>query len=142
MGGVREVRRSLRKKIVKIQYFILVATIFVLCGLTVYIYFGKPNQVYQDIDKIKVNNGNGIVSEDDKVLETYNVDELKNIYAIHDSEIKETANNESRVIGILLKGESVKIIEEVNNDWVKVWYNDREAYIEKSSITYDVDSIK
>ena len=127
MGGVREVRRSLRKKIVKIQYFILVATIFVLCGLTVYIYFGKPNQVYQDIDK---------------VLETYNVDELKNIYAIHDSEIKETANNESRVIGILLKGESVKIIEEVNNDWVKVWYNDREAYIEKSSITYDVDSIK
>lgn len=134
-------RRSLRKKITRIQYFILVATIFVLCGLTVYIYFGKPNQVYQDIDKIKVNNNQGIVTEDGKVLETYNVDELNNVYAKNDLEIKESASNESNSVGVLLKGEVVKLIGEFNDDWVKVWYNDREGYIEKSLITDNLDSI-
>ena len=135
-------RRSLRKKVVRIQYFILVATIFVLCGLTVYIYFGKPNQVYQDIDKIKVNNNQGIITEDGKVIETYNIDELESLYAISDLDIRESASNESKSIGVLLKGEAVKLIEEYNDDWVKVWYNNREGYIEKSLITDNSDMIE
>lgn len=135
-------RRSLRKKIIRIQYFILVATIFVLCGLTVYIYFGKPNQVYQDIDKIKVNNNQGIITEDGKVIETYNIDELESLYAISDLDIRESASNESKSIGVLLKGEAVKLIEEYNDDWVKVWYNNREGYIEKSLITDNSDMIE
>ncbi len=83
---------------------------------------------------IKVNkedNGNNEIVDNNKNNE--NINKVK-VYAITDVNIRDNANNNSNILGVLKNGESIDKIGE-SGSWTQVLYNDQTAYIASSCLS-------
>lgn len=83
---------------------------------------------------IKVNkedNGNNEIVDNNKNNE--NINKVK-VYAITDVNIRDNANNNSNILGVLKNGESIDKIGE-SGSWTQVLYNGQTAYIVSSCLS-------
>lgn len=83
---------------------------------------------------IKVNkedNGNNEIVDNNKNNE--NINKVK-VYAITDVNIRDNANNNSNILGVLKNGESIDKIGE-SGSWTQVLYNGQTAYIASSCLS-------